>query len=260
MYKEFSFYLYLLKTSIRSAVHKRGAFITEASLMIANNMIFFALWWIFFGHFKEIDGWDYDDVRILLAIGCGAYGVMQICCGNLKRLSKAIINGDLDPLLVQPKSPLLHFIGSESRAKGWGNLATTALICATGGIDHFSQLFLVAFGVITGASIFIAMNLIAQCSVFWISSMDSLASRYGDALFLFALYPTHIYSGFLQLIMFTVIPAGLIGYFPVELVRSFSIYKLLGLGSIAGALLYFAHAIFFRGLKKYESGNRFSIR
>ena len=60
--------------------------------------------------------------------------------------------------------------------------------------------------------------------------------------------------------MFTLIPAGLIGYVPVELIRSFSWVKFVGLGCSALGFLGAACLVFHLGLKKYESGNQFGMR
>src|SRR5262249_21625742 len=102
--------------------------------------------------------------------------------------------------------------------------------------------------------------IIAHSLVFWLGSIERLSKYYCDSLFLFALYPTNIYSGLLQVLMFTLIPAGLIGYLPVELLRSFSWLKLLALLAGSVACFALAFAVFYRGLKRYESGNQFGMR
>ena len=86
------------------------------------------------------------------------------------------------------------------------------------------------------------------------------SKKYCDALFLFALYPTNIYSGVLQVVMFTLIPAGVISYLPVELARQFSWLQLFLLVGSSLGFLALAFFVFYSGLKKYESGNRFGTR
>ena len=102
--------------------------------MISNNLIFFALWWIFFRQFNDIAGWQLADMLLLTIIGSGGYGLSQICFGGLKNLSASIVNGDLDPFMTQPKNLLLHLAGSRSITKGWGNVITAVLLAALGGI------------------------------------------------------------------------------------------------------------------------------
>ena len=60
--------------------------------------------------------------------------------------------------------------------------------------------------------------------------------------------------------MFTVLPAGLISYMPVELIRSFSWFRLALLVSSATLFTALAFYVFYAGLRRYESGNRFGLR
>ena len=259
-YRFFNFFIHLLLTSIKSSMNLRGAFLIETGLMMANNLIFFSIWWIFFNQFQDIAGWEIKEMTIMMAIGTGAYGLAQICFGGVRQLSRTIINGDLDPFMTQPKNLLIHVISSRSLAKGWGHLLTTlALICLEGLYD-IQSITLILVGVITGSFVFASMGIIAHSLSFWLGPIESLALKYSDSLFLLALYPTHIYSGFLQLIMFTLIPAGIIGYLPVELVRNFNWFDL---GVLIGSTLIFvgiAFTVFYSGLRRYESGNQFGSR
>lgn len=254
------FFLYLLGTSIKASISKRGAFLIESGLMVANNLIFLSIWWIFFQQFKEIAGWKIQDMVALMAIGTGSYGFMQICFGGVKNLSRIILNGDLDPYMTKPKNLLLHILGSKSFVKGWGHLFTAIIFIILGKIYTLQTVILVFVGMLCGCFVFTAINIIAHSLPFWMGSVESLSKKYCDALFLFALYPTNIYSGLLQLVMFTLIPAGVITYLPVELIRRFtwSEFFILVLSSVA--FFGLAFLVFYSGLKKYESGNQIGTR
>lgn len=258
--KTLVFYIYLLRTSMKASISKRGAFIIESALMVVNNLIFFTIWWIFFRQFNDVAGWNFHDMIILMAVGTGSYGLMQILFGGVRNLSKMIINGDLDTFMTQPKNLLLHVVGSKSLSKGWGQLMTAFLLILFGKIAALPTLLLILISILSGCLVFTSVNIIAHSLPFWMGSVEGLSKKYCDALFLFALYPTNIYSGVLQLVMFTLIPAGIIGYLPVELIRHFSWPQLFIL--VASALGFFALAfiVFYAGLKKYESGNQFGMR
>ncbi|MBA2369974.1 MAG: ABC-2 family transporter protein [Candidatus Protochlamydia sp.] len=260
MLKTLVFYIYLLRTSIKASISKRGAFLIESSLMVANNLIFFTIWWIFFRQFNDVAGWNFQDMLILMAVGTGSYGLMQILFGGVKDLSKIITNGDLDSFMTQPKNLLLHVVGAKSLSKGWGQLMTAFILVFLGQIASLQTHLLILISMLSGCLVFTSVNIIAHSLPFWLGSVEGLSKKYCDALFLFALYPTNIYSGFMQLVMFTLIPAGIIGYLPVELIRHFSWLQLFTL--IVSALSFFSLAfiVFYRGLKKYESGNKFGAR
>lgn len=239
---------------------KRGAFLMEASIMVANNLSFFFLWWIFFSQFKEINGWLIQDMAILMAIGLGSYGLLQICFGGIRSLSKLIISGDLDSYMTQPKNLILSISGSKSLAKGWGHLVSACFL-----LIFFSQLSwtyipLIITCLICSCSVFASMAIIVHSLPFWLGSIEGVSKKYFEGLFIFALYPTNIYSGILQLVMFTLIPAGVITYLPVEILRDYSWDKLI---IFLGCSLFFvglAYWTFYTGLKRYESGNNFGMR
>ncbi len=258
--KTIRFFFHLLRTSVRASISIRASFLLELALMVANNLIFLLMWWIFFRQFNQISGWTMNDMIALNAICMGGYGLMQICFGGVKQISQAILNGDLDPFMTQPKNLLVHLISSKSFSKGWGHLLTTVILIILGKFATIYSLFLILLGVVCSCLVFTAFGIIAHSLVFWLGSIEKVSKYYCDSLFLFALYPTNIYSGILQLVMFTLIPAGVIGYMPVELLRSFSWLKLVILLCSSIGFFVVAFVVFHYGLKRYESGNRFGIR
>jgi ABC-2 type transport system permease protein len=69
-----------------------------------------------------------------------------------------------------------------------------------------------------------------------------------------------LFGGPLRFILFTVLPAGFVGYFPAELIRQPTFTAVLA--AVGGALGFSALAVFVfsKGLERYESGNRFGVR
>lgn len=218
------------------------------------------MWWIFFMQFNDISGWQLRDMAVLMTIGTGAYGLRQICFGGVKSLAKKIVSGGLDPFMTQPKNLLVHIIGSRSMSKGWGHLCTSLMLIFLAQLTDAYTLLMILIGIICGCIVFAAMSIIAHSLAFWLGPIETLAQKYCDSLFLFALYPSNIYSDILRFMMFTVLPAGLISYLPVELVREFSWAKLGGVIGGALGLWILAFCIFHLGLKRYESGNQVSVR
>ncbi|MEE9279839.1 MAG: hypothetical protein V3V67_06655 [Myxococcota bacterium] len=109
-------------------------------------------------------------------------------------------------------------------ASGWGDLATSALFLGISGKLTLATLPLAVVAVGVSGAVFTATG------------------RAG------------------KLLLFTLIPAGFIGYLPVELLQEF---RWTGLAAtLGGAVFYVGLALFVfeRGLRRYESGNRFGIR
>jgi ABC-2 type transport system permease protein len=75
----------------------------------------------------------------------------------------------------------------------------------------------------------------------------------------FAIYPITLFDRMAKLILFTVIPAALIGAVPAEFTRQFTWQTLALL--LGGAVVFLALAIvvFQLGLRRYESGSAIQI-
>jgi ABC-2 type transport system permease protein len=253
--KTFTFFFFLLKTSIRASLSLRKAFFVDAAMMLASNLIFFSMWGLFFLKFKDIDGWHFKEICLLMAIGSGAYGLMQVTMGGLKQLSRMIIEGDLEPFMTQPRNIFLYVAGSKSLAKGWGQLLTAVILVGFTIPITLQHILLIILSIVLGCLVFASIQIMAHSLVFWLGPVEVFAQRYCDALFLFVLYPSNIYSGWIKAIMFTLIPAGIIGYLPVELIRNFSWPQLVILLTSSTALFSLACWIFHLGLRKYATGN-----
>ena len=76
----------------------------------------------------------------------------------------------------------------------------------------------------------------------------------------FSLYPATLFDGAVKLVLFTLIPAAFVSYLPVQALREFSLtYAFFALGG-ALAVLAAGSAVFYHGLKRYESGNLLAMR
>jgi ABC-2 type transport system permease protein len=105
-----------------------------------------------------------------------------------------------------------------------------------------------------------ATGVLFHATAFWLGPVNSLARQAWEFLITFSVYPHTIYGGVLRLLLFTALPAGFVGFLPVELVRRFEWTTLAAL--VGGSLVYavLAVVVFRLGLRRYESGNRFGVR
>lgn len=249
-----SFFIFLLKTSIRSSISLKLSFLIETAFMIGNNGIFLVIWWLFFREFRDVGGWNFIDMVVLNIVVSGSYGISRVCFGGVKALSKSILNSGLDVFMTQPANVLLHVVGSKSQSKGWGQLLTSLILFLLNFKLLFWKSILLLFFIIGGAIVFTAFGVIVHSLPFWLGSIEDVSKKYADSLVLFVQYPVSIYSGGMQLVMYTLFPAAIIGYLPVEVIRSFSWINFL---SFSGSVIIFttvAFAVFYRGLNRYESG------
>lgn len=250
----------MVAMNLKSSFALRGAFWLQVAFMAVNNAVYFCFWWIFFERFERVGEWTVADVAALYGIVAAGFGAAVVFAGGIRDLSRHIVNGDLDVFMTQPKNPLLHALASRTQATGWGDMISGLGFLWLSGLVGWATLPLAILAVLISGSLFVASGVILHSLAFWIGRMDNLARQMWDFLVTFSIYPRPIFTGVFKLLLFTLIPAGFIGYLPVELVRNFEWSGLAA--ALGGALFYsaLAIAVFGAGLQRYESGNRFGLR
>jgi len=108
------------------------------------------------------------------------------------------------------------------------------------------------------ALLFIASGTVFFSLAFWLGNVDTLARQLWELLVTFSMYPEPLFGGAVRLVLFTLIPAGWVGWVPVRLIREMSPGTLLLLTGAACAYMLVAILVFSRGLRRYHSGSRFA--
>lgn len=249
----------LFLTNLKSALALRGAFALQVGFMILNNLTFFVFWWVLFDRVPNLRGWEIEDVQLLFGISASGFGLVAGFFGGVRHLGRTIDEGDLDPLLSQPKSTLLYAVGMRSQASGFGDLLSGILfIGVSGALTWWSAPWLI-LGIASSAATFLGTGIVYFSFAFWLPRAESVSRQFWDLLITFSLYPEPLFGGALRLILYTLLPAGFISYLPVSIVREPSFWKLSLLLIGAVGYLWFAAWFFSRGCKRYSSGSRFGI-
>jgi ABC-2 type transport system permease protein len=242
--------------NLRHSLALRAAFWIQAAFMVGNNLIFFSIWWIFFRRFEEIGGWRLDDVAALFGVVAAGFGTCAVLAGGVRDLARAIIDGELDSLLLQPKPVLLQAAASRSIASGWGDIATgVGMLWLVGGFVP-QRLPWTVLAVLASASVFTATAILLHSTAFWLGRVEHVARQVWEFAVTFSLYPRPLFSGGVAFLLYTLIPAGFIGFLPVALVRSPTPARAAVVATSAAAWLGLAALVFRNGLRRYASGNR----
>jgi len=248
----------LIATNLKAALALRGAFVMQAAFMALNNATFFVFWWALMRHVRTIRGWTLGDIQLLFGIVAAAVGLTVTVAGGVRHLGRFIEDGDLDTLLTQPKSVLAYALGVRSMPSGVGDFVSGLIFIAWSGQVSWRLLPLVGAAIVASALVFVACGIVFFSLAFWLGKVETVARQLWDLLITFSLYPEPLFGGMLRLALFTVLPAGFVGYLPARVVHAPSI---LGVGALAiGSVAYVGLAVlvFDRGLRRYASGSRFS--
>jgi ABC-2 type transport system permease protein len=247
-------------TNLRASASLRGAFLLQALFMLVNNFTFFTVWWIFFQRYPEIRGWKLPDLAALYGITAVSIGFLLVFGGGIRTMARMIADGELDPLLTQPKGVLLHLLGSSSRPSGWGDMISGVILIAYSGYAHGANVPLVLLLLCCSIVVFFGAAVMAQSLAFWLGPVDGFSWQLVEFVVTFSVYPQSVYPLYLKVLLFTLIPGGFISYLPVTLLREFNPWVLAAVVGAAAVYAALASAMFYRGLREYESGNRVGAR
>lgn len=256
----FSFVAAYAKANLQMAMEYRTSFLTQVVGMVLNDAIWVFFWWLFFARFRVVAGWGVQEVMLLFAVLTIGFGAGAGLFGNALRLSHLIAEGHLDYYLVLPKPPLLHILISRTHVSAWGDALFGFLIFGISGYASWRNLLLLVVAGALTAALIVSFCVIVHSLAFWVGHSEGLANQLFEVLIAFAGYPEAIFTGTVRVLLFTLIPAGFISAAPVRLIASFDGWYVLGYFAFVACLTGTAVVVFYRGVRRYESGNLISLR
>lgn len=249
------FFFQYFSANLQSAMEYRGAFFSQVVFMFLNNLMLLFFWWVLFTQVEALNGWLFEHVLLLYAVASGAYACQALFFGGSFSLSRAVSEGRLDFYLALPKPVLLHVLISRSSASAWGDLAFSLVIFALTTAPSPGQLLGFLILILAGGVVTTSFAVLAHSLSFWLGHSEQLAGQLTEALLTFSLYPEGIFSATTRLVLYTAIPAGFVSYLPVRILKDFGLAHVGMLLVFALGLAVAARLVFYRGLRRYESGN-----
>jgi ABC-2 type transport system permease protein len=246
----------LLWFNLRAAMAYRAAFVAAVAFMMLNDTMWILFWTMFFDRFPVIRGWTLQDVVTLWAVAGLGYGVAWGFFGNARAEGvRLIMSGRMDYYLSLPRNVLLHFIG--------GGIGIASLGDALFGVGAFLVvvqpsparfLLFLGLGACT-AVIVLAFGVLVLSLAFWAGNTEGLGVQVTNAMLNFSTYPMDLFSGAVKVALFTLLPAGFASYLPVTIIRDFDALRLAVVVVFTLAIAALATAVFYAGLRRYESGS-----
>jgi ABC-2 type transport system permease protein len=234
----------------------RASFLGQAFGMALSNSSFIFFWWIAFSQLGgRIAGYSFEDVLFIWAVTSAGYGLSEILFANASSLTQLIITGELDTFLLQPCNLLLNILCARTRLSAYGDFFYGFIIMGIFYTPNLAAWVWFAYGVLMGGLVFTAIKLTAHTLSFYFGDASAIGGLAAEFSINFSIYPEKIYAPAVRALMFSLLPAGLVVHIPLRVFRESSPW--LALASFGGAALYcaLAAAFFYRGLRRYESGN-----
>jgi len=252
----FHFARMMVGVNLKANLALRGAFLLQSGFMLLNNALFFVTWWILLARFEHIRGWQLPDVACLYAVAAGGVGMAVVLTGGVRDIARKACDGELDVQLTRPKSVLLAVSTARMDASGFGDCASSLLFLVVASDLGWSALPWALLAMLCAGVGFAACAVLYQSSAFWFGRTESLARSLWEFTLSFSMYPPTLFDGSLRVVLFTLLPAGVVSFLPVEVVRNPS-WTTVG-AAVASVVVYagLAGMVFHTGLRRYESGNR----
>ncbi len=242
--------------NLSSAMEYRGSFWLQVFGMAVNNASFVFFWWVAFSKISnDVAGYTFRDVMFIWAAASSAFGLSHIVFGNVTRISRIIMTGELDNYLLQPCNVLLNVAASRTQVSAWGDFVYGyILLMLTNGFD-LAGLGLFTLCILLGGIFIASTAAMFHSLTFILGNAERIAGMAFEGLINFCIYPDKIFTGFVRALLYTAIPAGFITHIPLQLYRGFNAGTLALLILAAAGYACLAFWLFRAGLKKYESGN-----
>lgn len=253
--KSLKLMFHYFKFNISAAMEYRVSFLMQAFGMALNNSAFIFFWWILFNNVPSIGGYGFKDEMMLWALSSTSYGICFIVFGNVNQITRMIMNGELDTYLLQPKDPLVNLVCSKTILSALGDaLYGVILFFIINGFNVQKFLLFILF-CITGALIIASILVTIHALSFYSGNTEGFAQMVIEFIISFSIYPEGIFNNALKTILYTVLPVAFIVYIPARVLAQFSIIHLAYILGVALLWIIIAYTVFYKGLKRYESGN-----
>jgi len=257
--KHIKFLFAIWQANLQSVMEYRIAFLTQVIGMMLNNFIYFAIWIVFFDRFNDVRGWGINDMYVTFGVLASSFGLVSLLFGNSFMLGDIINNGRLDYYLSLPRPVLLHAVSSRMISSGMGDFTYGFLSYFLSGQYSWDGLLRFILAILLGAVVFASFLILVNSLAFWVGIISGLSNLMVNAMITFGIYPYSLFDNYAKLILFTVVPAALMGAVPAEFITQFTWQTLAKLLLGATIFLGLAISVFRMGLKRYESGSAIQV-
>lgn len=247
-----------LRFNVENAAELRASFLMLAFGMMLTNTSFIIIWGLFARVAGELNGWTFIDVVLLQAITSFCYGFFFTLCAGIGELPRQLLSGAFDRFLISPVPVLVRVMFSKLQPQAFGDILF-GVICS-GVYVVYAHASLATLLTIVGVTCIatIAMTGITV-AIFSVALYTYDGQQVTDSLFQLFFSPAIMHGGAFQgytrsFFMF-VIPSLVIGTLPTELVHTFTWTRLCVVCAFAVVWMYVGVYVFYRGLRRYESGN-----
>jgi ABC-2 type transport system permease protein len=249
-----------VRLNMRAQLEYRGAFVSQVAAMFVNDCVWVVFWALFFTRFPVLRGWDVADVITVWAVAAAGFGLAHALYGNVLALATIIAKGEIDVWMLYPRALLPHMLLGKMNATAWGDALFGFVVYVAFVRPDAPRLALFVLLAVASGAVFVGFGILSGSIGFYLGNSATLTEQWRFAMLTFSTYPATLFQGGVKLLLYTAIPAFFVNLYPVEALRSLSLADagLAVLGAIGTVAV--GTAVFYHGLRRYESGNLLAMR
>jgi ABC-2 type transport system permease protein len=256
-------WLRLASAGLRAQMQYRSTFLVRSAIEFGVIVSDLAPVWVLARRFGSLDGWSFAELALLYGMVASSWGVVEIAFRGFENFATYLVRGELDRLLLRPRSVLLQVAALDFEVRKLARLAQALLVLtfASAALGFGLQsLAWVALGIAGGALWFAGVVMLGATLQFWTlgeaSELQNILTYGGSATLS---YPVSIYQTWFRRAITYAVPLAFVNYFPalaalgrteaagwpplVPWLSPLVSAGVLGLGMLA----------FGRGMRRYES-------
>lgn len=226
---------------------------------VLTRVVSMAVPFVIYSNIPDIAGWQRDEVYLVLSFLFIAEGLCSVLFEGIWQMPGMVFDGKFDCILSRPVSPLFQVLSYGMGLQGISvflvGVVSLPVFLNRLGILHLQGVVLSLFFVLCGTVLCMSVYLLGNSVVFWFDTGGRTTLPYTlSQLGQYARYPLEIYPGVMRFLLLFLIPYGFICVVPVEILRgSASLSWASGVAGMSVAFFLVARAVFYRGIRHYES-------
>lgn len=205
--------------SIRSQLQHRASTIMLAFGQFVAIGVEFGAMWALFDRFGSVAGWTLPEVALLYGMANTSFAISEAFARGFDVFDQQVRSGDLDRLLLRPRSTALQVAASEVQLGRAGRFLTglTVLLWSASTLGAAwgpLELVLLLAAIASGVCIFSGLFVLQATMCFWTIEGLEIANTVTYGGVETTQFPLSIYDNWLKVLFVYVIPLGCMGYFP----------------------------------------------
>lgn len=248
------------KLNFLSLIEYKLNFLIEVVGMILNDVLFVSIWYMFFMKFWTIWSMQFWDYASLMSIMVFVFAYIHIFFWNYINIWTMIEEWKLDSHLLLPKNILIRLLSWRMMTSAfWDVIFWFMLMFFIPNLTIIIVFKILLFSFIWSIT-FLWFLLIFVSLSFFIWSSKNLIRWVFEAILWPSHYPPNIFEWTLiKYIFMTIIPIYFVVFQPYELITNFSLSWFLYLLLWAIFFMSFWIFLFYKWLKRYESGSMMNM-